>query len=163
VVDGPPCAPDHVCLAEEGADEGRCAPIVDYGPGCDPATYPQQPGLVRAEGLDVDEPGQLGLLRDVAREFLNDWDVIMRPLSDPGLPLTNNAAERQLRHYVIARRISYGTRTLVGSNSMALLASVIDTCRPRGASATALLARAIHAARTGLPAPSLPPIAAHLL
>ncbi|MDP1649563.1 MAG: IS66 family transposase [Rubrivivax sp.] len=102
-------------------------------------------------------------LRDVAREFINDWDVIMRPLADPRLPLTNNAAERQLRHYVIARRISYGTRTLVGSNSMALLASVIDTCRLRGANATALIARAIHAARTGLPAPSLPPIAAHLL
>lgn len=102
-------------------------------------------------------------LREVAREFLNDWDVIMRPLADPSLPLTNNAAERQLRHYVIARRISHGTRTLVGSNSMALLASVIDTCRLRGASATALLARAIHAARTGLPAPSLPSIPAHLV
>ena len=102
-------------------------------------------------------------LREVAREFLNDWDVIMRPLADPSLPLTNNAAERQLRHYVIARRISYGTRTLVGSNSVALLASIIDTCRLRGASATALLARAIHAARTALPAPSLPPIPAHLV
>jgi IS1 family transposase len=102
-------------------------------------------------------------LREVAREFLNDWDVIMRPLADPRLPLTNNVAERQLRHYVIARRIGYGTRTFVGSNSMALLASIIDTCRLRGASATALLARAIHAARTGLPAPSLPPIPAHLL
>ena len=102
-------------------------------------------------------------LRAVAREFLNDWDVITRPLVDPSLPLTNNAAERQLRHYVIARRISYGTRTLVGSNSVALLASIIDTCRLRGASATALLARAIHAARTGLPAPCLPPIPAHLM
>ena len=101
-------------------------------------------------------------LREVAREFLNDWDVITRPLADPSLPLTNNAAERQLRHYVIARRISHGTRTLVGSNSVALLASIIDTCRLRGASATALLARAIHAARTGLPAPCLPPIPAHL-
>jgi transposase len=102
-------------------------------------------------------------LREVAREFLNDWDVIVRPLADPMLPLTNNAAERQLRHYVIARRISYGTRTPVGSHSVALLASVIDTCRLRGASATALLARAIHAARTGLPAPSLPPIPPRLL
>jgi hypothetical protein len=101
-------------------------------------------------------------LREVAREFLNDWDVIMRPLADPRLPLTNNAAERQLRHYVIARRISYGTRTPVGSHSVALLASIIDTCRLRGASATTLLARAIHAARTGLPAPSLPPIPTHL-
>jgi transposase-like protein len=102
-------------------------------------------------------------LRDLAREFLNDWDVIVRPLEDPSLPLTNNAAERQLRHYVIARRISYGTRTPVGSHSVALLASVIDTCRLRRASATDLLARAIHAARTGQPAPALPPIPADLL
>ncbi len=102
-------------------------------------------------------------LRAIAREFLNDWQVIMRVLGDPMLPLTHNAAERQLRHWVIARRISYGTRTLVGSNSVALLASVIDTCWLRGASATDLLARAISAARLGLAAPGLPPIAPHLL
>ena len=98
----------------------------------------------------------------IAREFLNDWQAIMRVLSDPLLPLTNNAAERQLRHWVIARRISFGTRSLVGSNSLALLASVIDTCRVRQASVTDLLARAIHAARLGLPTPNLPPIPAHL-
>lgn len=97
-------------------------------------------------------------LRELAREFLNDWEVIMRPLDDPRLPLTNNAAERQLRHYVIARRITYGTRTPVGSHSVALLASIIDTCRLRRASATDLLARAIYATRMGLPAPALPPI-----
>lgn len=102
-------------------------------------------------------------LRAIAREFLYDWEAIMRVLTDPQLPLTNNAAERQLRHWVIARRTSYGTRTLVGSNSLALLASVIDTCRLRGASVTDLLARAIHAARKGLPAPALQPIPAQLL
>jgi hypothetical protein len=75
----------------------------------------------------------------------------------------NNAAERQLRHFVIARRISYGTRTEVGSHSIALLASIIDTCRLRRASATDLLARAIHAARMGLLAPTLPAIPADLL
>jgi hypothetical protein len=103
------------------------------------------------------------VLRDVAREFLNDWDVIVRPLADPRLPLTNNAAERQLRHYVIARRVSYGTRNEVGSHSMALLASVIDTCRLRRASVTNVLANAIHAARMGTPVPVLPPIPADLL
>ncbi|MBW8833090.1 MAG: transposase [Burkholderiales bacterium] len=92
-----------------------------------------------------------------------DWDVIVLPLHDPRLPLTNNAAERQLRHYVIARRISFGTRTPVGSHSMALLASIIDTCRLRRANATELLARAIHAARMGLPAPALPPIPTDLV
>ena len=101
-------------------------------------------------------------LRELAREFVNDWQTIMLPLHDPRLPLTNNAAERQLRHYVIARRISYGSRTQVGSRSIALLASLIDTCRLRRASATDVLARAIHAARMGLPAPALPPIPADL-
>jgi hypothetical protein len=83
VVDGPPCAPDHVCLADDGAAEGRCAPILDYG-GCDPATYPQQAGLVRAEGLDVDEPGEFGFLRDVVRvegDLFIDGPVVGAPLA----------------------------------------------------------------------------------
>jgi transposase len=97
-------------------------------------------------------------LREVAREFLLDWAVILRPLAEPHLPLTNNAAERALRHYVIARRISYGTRTPVTSRGYALLASVIETCRLRAASVIELLAHAIDAARKGLPAPPLPAI-----
>jgi len=102
-------------------------------------------------------------LKAIAREFLGDWDAIMRVLSDPLLPLTNNAAERQLRHWVIARRISYGTRNIVGSNSLAVLASVMDTCRLRGAKVTDFLAKAIDSARHGLPVPKLPAIPAHLL
>jgi transposase len=97
-------------------------------------------------------------LREVAREFTLDWAVIMRPLAEPQLPLTNNEAERALRHYVIARRISHGTRTPVTSRGYALLASVIETCRLRSASVIDLLAQAIDAARKGLPVPPLPAI-----
>lgn len=100
--------------------------------------------------------------RAIGREFLNDWQAIMHVLTDPRLPLTNNAADRQLRHWVIARRVSYGTRNLAGSNSLALQASVIDTCRLRGASVTDLLAKAIEAARLGLPTQKMPPIPTHL-
>jgi hypothetical protein len=102
-------------------------------------------------------------LRAISREFLNDWQAIMRVLSDPMLALTNNAAERQLRHWVIARRISYGTRNMVGSNSLAVLASVMDTCRLRGAKVTDFLTKAIDSARHGLPVPKLPAIPLHLL
>ena len=91
---------------------------------------------------------------------MHDWEVIMRPLAEPQLPLTNNAAERALRHYVIARRISHGTRTPVTSRSYALLASVIETCRLRSASVIDLLAQAIDAARKGLPAPTMPAVPA---
>ncbi|HQR78567.1 MAG TPA: IS66 family transposase [Burkholderiaceae bacterium] len=97
-------------------------------------------------------------LRAVAREFLLDWEVILRPLSDPSLPLTNNEAERALRHYVIARRISHGTRSELGSRAYALLASVIETCRRRGAVVLDFLGSVIAAARKGVALPALPAI-----
>jgi hypothetical protein len=53
-------------------------------------------------------------------------------LNHPELPLTNNIAELALRHWVIARRISYGTRNPQGSRAFTLLASVVETCRQRG-------------------------------
>ena len=49
--------------------------------------------------------------RALAVEMLNDWAAIFRVLDHPHLPLTNNEAERALRHWVILRRISYGTKT----------------------------------------------------
>lgn len=69
--------------------------------------------------------------RQLAREFLNDWTAIWQVLAYPNLPITNNVAEQALRHWVIARKISYGTRTAEGSRAYTLLASVIDTCRQR--------------------------------
>lgn len=95
-------------------------------------------------------------LGQFCREMLKDWTVIIRPLYDPGLPLTNNAAERQLRHWVVARKTRFGTRSEQGSRALALLASIIDTCRLRHASAWDYLAEAIGAGRRGLPLPPLP-------
>ncbi len=97
-------------------------------------------------------------LRQVAREFLYDWDVILRPVAEPHLPLSNNAAEQALRHWVISRRISYGTRSSAVSRAYALLASIIETCRRRGASSWQYLGTVIAAARLGLPLPALPAI-----
>ena len=95
-------------------------------------------------------------LRAFARELLNDWDIIFRQLQDPVLPLTNNEAERVLRHWVIDRRLSHGTRTPEGTRSLTLLASVIETCRIRGAPLWEFLTNVIGAARKGLELPCLP-------
>ena len=62
-----------------------------------------------------------GKTRALARELLNDWDTFWVVLDHPELPLTNNAAERDLRHWVIARRISHGTRTAEGTHAFCLL------------------------------------------
>lgn len=94
--------------------------------------------------------------RVLARELLNDWDTFWVVLDHPELPLSNNEAERALRHWVIARRIGMGTRTPQGTRAFALLASVIETCRKRAVSPWPYLAEVIRQRRKGLPAPSLP-------
>jgi hypothetical protein len=66
-------------------------------------------------------------------------------------PLTNNEAGRALRHWVIARRIGMGTRTPQGTRAFALLASVIETCRKRGASPWTYLADVVRQRRRDLP------------
>ena len=90
-------------------------------------------------------------LREFSRELLNDWDVIFSQVKDPHLPLTNNEAERALRHWVIARRISYGTRTPIGTKVFTILASVIETCRLRKHSPLQFLSKTISDARSGIP------------
>lgn len=95
-------------------------------------------------------------LKAFSRELLHDWDVILRQLHDPLLPLTNNEAERMLRHWVIDRRLSHGTRTHEGTHTFSLLASVIETCRIRGAPIWNYLTSVIAAARVGSQLPALP-------
>ena len=72
----------------------------------------------------------------------------MLPLHDLRLPLTNNAAERQLRHYVLARRISYGTPAAPKS------ARAAWPCWPASSTPAAC---AEPAPPTCSPAPSMPP------
>ncbi len=97
-------------------------------------------------------------VRALAREILNDWDAVMAFVENPSLPPTNNDAERALRHAVLARAISFGTRTDEGSRFYAAALSVIDTCRKRGADPWTFAAKMIAAARTGAltPAPHTP-------
>lgn len=92
----------------------------------------------------------------LAVEFLNDWEAIFQVLNDPRWPLTNNEAERALRHWVLLRKVSQGTRSERGSRIFALLASVIDTCRQRGHSPWPYLRAAIRDRRAGLPLAPLP-------
>ena len=53
-------------------------------------------------------------------------------VSHPETPPDNNAAERSLRHLVISRKISGGTRSEPGSGSKMTLASLFGTWRARG-------------------------------
>ncbi len=98
--------------------------------------------------------------RELGQEFLNDWDAIFRVLDYPAWPLTNNEAERALRHWVILRKISQGTRSPQGSRALALFASVFTTCRLRCSSPLLYMRDTIQRRRQGLTIPDLPLIPA---
>ena len=53
-------------------------------------------------------------------------------VAEPAVPSDNNAAERSLRHLVISRKISGGTRSEQGTESKMTLASLFGTWRAQG-------------------------------
>ena len=126
------------------------------GPGEDlKAKYQKQLDAFRV-GCERYQDAEHEKTRQLARELLNDWEALFAVLSHPQLPLTNNQAEGVLRHWVILRKLSFGTRSEQGSRALALLASVIDTCHQRGVSPWTYLAEVIRLRRQGSAAPPLP-------
>ena len=89
-------------------------------------------------------------------EILRDWDAVVAFVYNPELPPTNNEAERALRHAVIARRISYGTRTSEGSLAYCSVLSVIETCRLRKIAPWSYIAKVLTQARKGISYPPIP-------
>ena len=53
-------------------------------------------------------------------------------VAEPGVPSDNNAAERSLRHLVISRKISGGTRSQQGTEDKMTLASLFGSWRANG-------------------------------
>lgn len=53
-------------------------------------------------------------------------------VTEPGVPATNNAAERSLRHLVVSRKISGGTRSARGTQTKMTLATLFGTWRVQG-------------------------------
>ena len=62
----------------------------------------------------------------------------------------NNEAERALRLAVIARRLSFGTRTEEGSAAYAATLSIVETCRRRRIDPWSYIADTLARARTDL-------------
>ena len=53
-------------------------------------------------------------------------------MAEPDVPADNNPAERSLRHLVISRKVSGGTRSEQGTESKMTLASIFGTWRAQG-------------------------------
>ena len=53
-------------------------------------------------------------------------------VAEPDVPADNNPAERSLRHLVVSRKVSGGTRSGQGTESKMTLASIFGTWRAQG-------------------------------
>jgi transposase len=71
----------------------------------------------------------------------------------PGVPATNNASKRALRHAVHWRRTSYGTQTDTGDRILERLLTLRETCRLQGRRLHEYLTTAITANLHGHPIP----------
>ena len=67
--------------------------------------------------------------RFVDNLWRRDIESLFRFVTDPNVDPTNNISERELRHLVIIRKISNGSRSTRGANATAMLLSVIQTLR----------------------------------
>jgi len=70
------------------------------------------------------------------RRFVNnlywrDVENLFRFVTDPEIASTNNISERELRHLVLIRKVSNGSRSQRGAATTAILTSVIQTLRFR--------------------------------
>ena len=74
--------------------------------------------------VEVDVPH-----RTLCARILKHLPELFTFVTEPGVPPTNNAAERSLRHLVVARKISGGTRSPHGTQTRMTLASLFGTWR----------------------------------
>ena len=74
-----------------------------------------------------------------------------------GVSPTNNAAERSLRRAVIFRKLSFGTESGSGSKTLAVVMSVLETCRRLGRHTLTWITKAVTHHQQNRPTPNLLP------
>lgn len=77
-------------------------------------------------------------------ELLHHRDWLWNFLQYDRVVPTNNAAERALRHGVIWRKLSFGTKSAAGSRFVETLLSVIETCRQQKRDVFAYVTEAVE-------------------
>ena len=67
--------------------------------------------------------------RFVNNLYYRDVENLFRFVTDPSVDSTNNISERELRHLVLIRKISFGSKSHRGAIATAMLLSIIQTLR----------------------------------
>lgn len=85
-----------------------------------------------------------------AIEYLTKrWDGFTLFLGDTRIPLSNNEAERTIRHAVVGRKNYYGSGNHTGAETAATLFSIIESCKKNDLDPRTYLSMALHMVAEG--------------
>ncbi len=91
----------------------------------------------------------------LVKRFKKHGESIFRFLFDPAVPPTNNTGEQGIRGSVMDRRVTQGSRSLMGRQWNARIWTVLGTCRKQRRSAWRFIQEALNAHHFSGPIPSL--------
>lgn len=94
-----------------------------------------------------------------SKEMLEVEPAMWLFIQKPEVGLTNNEAERALRHAVLWRRMSFGSQSQSGAEMVGRMLTVVMTLKRRGESVHKYIVEACRARHEGRAAPSLLPAA----
>jgi hypothetical protein len=101
------------------------------------------------------ERSERTLTKNTCKELIEIEPAMWLFLQKPEIGITNNDAERALRHAVLWRRVSFGSQTEEGAETVARLLSVVMTVRRRGESVHKYMVEACRARNEGRAGPRL--------
>lgn len=95
--------------------------------------------------LDEYPKSRPGSQKRKAIEYLTKrWGGFVLFLNDIRIPLSNNEAERTIRHAVVGRKNYYGSGNHTGAETAATLFSVIESCKKNDLDPRTYLSMALH-------------------
>ena len=114
-------------------------------------------GVRRAFLRQVARPPDRTEARTLAHRFRQHGASYFTFLTQPDVAPTNNLTEQAIRHVVIDRKVTQGTRGTVGQRWCERVWTLLASCAQQGRSAFAFLVDSLLAHFHGQPSPSLLP------
>lgn len=111
-----------------------------------------KPCLERAARAEIPE------VSGSCANMLTHWEAMWTFISTPGVPPTNNHAERELRRLVLWRKRSYGSQSERGDRFVERMMTVTHSLRKQGREVLSFLRRCLLAQLDQQPIPSLMPV-----
>ena len=110
-----------------------------------PKEFREQAGSMQGQMIDVTQASaQHSGIQKIQNIFRENSERLFHWAKSAKVPADNNRAERELRPWVITRKISFGSQSKTGARTREVLRSVLHTLRKRPGDLRAAFERALN-------------------